>query len=140
MSDENNKIIYEYINSHIKHNSYIKYLPFVFFNKNDLNIGLYILLEKNIVVKNIKKTKNDIISCRHFPYKCDEIKNNEHFRKEESSYSCLCKGKCQCKKSTPIYRSYIDYNNNNIQSNYFYMCDEKCCNLINIKTRYIVYI
>ena len=136
---EKNKLLYNYINSHSKQKGYMKSLPYVFFSKDDYNIGLYILLEKNIEVKDIKEYKNQNISCRHFPYTCDEVGTYEHFS-NNNKYNCLCKAPCQCKKGTQLYRSYIEFTKlSEINSKHEYICEEECCNFYKIKERYVVY-
>lgn len=143
MSEDNikNKILYNYINSHSKQKGYIKNLPFVFFTKDDYNIGLYILSEKNIEIKDIKEYKNQNISCRHFPYTCEEVGINEHFLKH-STYNCLCKAPCQCKKPTQLYRSYLEFTqiSKEINSKHEFICEEECCNFYKLKERYVVYV
>jgi hypothetical protein len=140
MSETKNKLLYDYINAHMKQKGYLKSLPFVFFSKDDYNIGLYILIEKNLEIKDVKICNNDTISCRHFPYNCEESNLYEHFTKH-TSYKCFCKSPCQCKKETPLYRSYIPFTKlKDINCFHSHICEEECCNFYKIKERYVVYI
>ena len=138
---EKHKLIYNYIKSHIYCSNYLKKLPLVFFDEYDLDVAINILKYKNIPVNQVKFYENESISCRRFPYSCEEVKIFEHNielgkRLVKNSKSCSCYNlTCYCTNEINIERTYSNFEDFTFNG----FCENGCCSNISVKKRYVVY-
>lgn len=127
--------IRKYIKSH--KNSSLKDKPLIFFTIDAVNICKTILVnEYNISDCDIKciEENNVIVSCKHFPYTCDEVPN-EHVKSE----FCECRGIRMCDQHTPNYRSYLEfYDIENKFMEHNNNCYDDCCCFQKVFTRFSI--
>lgn len=137
-----NNNITKYINAHF--NSELSYLPLIFFSKDDIKIAQIILKTEHAITNlQIIEQHNICISCKHFPYTCEEVPNEHDLDK---ILGCNCGNKLEddfCHDSVSINRSYIQFSGCYDDETYMeheFNDFEDCCSFSRIYTRYLVYV
>ena len=138
---DKHKLIYNYIKSHLYCSNYLNKLPLVFFDEYDLEVAINILTQKNIPILQIKYFDNESISCRHYPYSCEEVKIFEHnvalgrkYVKNDEFCNCY-NSYCLCTNEIIDERNYIELGSFEFDG----FCPSGCCSNIFVKNRYVIY-
>lgn len=130
-------MIYDYIDEHFS--SILKNKPLIFFRDSDFEKAEKYIKTKYPEIKyTIKTEDNTIISCAHFPYTCNEMKE-EH----SGSYidGCTCGGFKHnkfCKRKVPLYRSYEQFEWRGELMEHHDNCYDDCCCKSKVFRRFII--
>lgn len=122
--------IEDYIKNHMK---FMVDKPFIFATHEHMLHAIKCFEDLKLQVS-IKKEEGSKVSCRHFPYICDEMM--EEHSKQPYALECRCNGGKYCMKYVPIYRSYLKFRDSDYMKE-FGTCSNNCCCIMQFD-RYVV--